>query len=32
VTDPVAPGAAPDQRAEPNAAPTDPAPDSASDG
>jgi molecular chaperone GrpE len=32
VTDPVAPGAAPDQRAEPDAAPTDPAPDSASDG
>jgi len=32
VTDPVAPGPAPDKRAEPNAAPVDPAPDSASDG
>jgi len=32
VTDPVAPGAAPDKQAEPNAAPVDPAPDSASDG
>jgi len=32
VTDPVAPGPAPDKQAEPNAAPVDPAPDSASDG
>ncbi len=32
VTDPVAPGPAADERAEPNAAPVDPAPDSASDG
>jgi molecular chaperone GrpE len=32
VTDPVAPGPAADNRAEPNAAPVDPAPDAASDG
>ena len=32
VTDPVAPGPAADQRAEPNVAPVDPAPDPASDG
>ena len=32
VTDPVAPGATPDKRAEPDAAPVDTAPDSASDG
>ena len=32
VTDPVAPGPAPDKQAEPNAAPVDPAPNSASDG
>ena len=32
VTDPVAPGPAPHKRAEPNAAPVDTAPDSASDG
>ena len=32
VTDPVAPEPAADERAEPNAAPIDPAPDSASDG
>jgi molecular chaperone GrpE len=32
VTDPVAPGPAADERAEPNVAPVDPAPDSASDG
>ena len=32
VTDPVAPGPAPDKQAEPNAAPVDPPPDSASDG